>query len=421
MSGGWWWCVQVDIYLCHHPSSTNQFKLKFGVVYWEVSIHRTTMNGIDSSLQGRRWNSARNRERNQARFEIRERIASVCSNVDHAQPSSLRSRELRERASKDEEKIRSFFTAVSKGSASFFSLKAIATNYELLSNPHDSDFMSKFKIQTLCTSRFGKDYADAMLLYKEKIETCTILEYASLIGEYGVVSSLVNGGINPFNEGDDLAEGRKVEVSKLAMQKLVADLVPKSLSCYVMKCIYTMKMWSTVRAVDHSVREFCPICRMNPSDPLFCFPAPCNHKCCELCIWQYTLVNMDKHCEGDVFRCPTCAKCSKGSLPARTDDKKDSLTPLQRKEKSLSAFHMLPKDTRDLKKMPKRPKSKNVINSSWHTALRSSIGNSQDVRRDKFARYIDIGAFHHCSACLQSGIDVNMKNEYNQSKSDMFE
>ena len=37
-------------------------------------------------------------------------------------------------------------------------------------------------------------------------------------------------------------------------------------------------------------------------------------------------------------------------------------------------------------------------------ALLPVIGASQDVRKDKFIRYIHRGAIHHVRACLEAGV-----------------
>lgn len=323
---------------------------------------------------------------------------------------------------KELEEIQGYFNSVSKGSASAFSLKVISAGYNLLSSPHDSAFMSNYKISTLCTSRFGKDVADAVLLYREKIPYCSLIEYASLIGEYGVVSALLAGGINPscfVREEDGINNMRKNEVSKLAMQKLVADLIPSSLAVYIIKSLFEMKMWSVVRFNEgHTIsREECPLCYTTTSEPLLTFAASCNHKCCELCTWENILQNINHWTKGNVVRCPTCEGCLDDCAlgDGKIEDSGINLTPIQRREKSLCLFHSLPKDVEALKKLSKKAKSKNITHSTWYSALVPSIGSSQDVRRDKFVRYVNCGAIHHCRACLQAGIDVNLTNEYNQS------
>jgi hypothetical protein len=266
------------------------------------------MNKGDNSVQGRRWNRARNRDRNKARFRIRQRIAFACSDTsihDEKATDTCHLPHHREIIFEDtcktdaDEMIRSTFNLVSNGSASAFSLKRISENYDLLSSPLDSTFMSNFKITTLCTSRFGRDYAEAVLFYKNKIPCCSLIEYASLIGEYGVISALLAGGINPcyLREDGPTRKVGKNEVSKLAMKKLVAELIPSSLAVYVIKSIFMMKMWSVVRSFEDSESSNinqCPLCYTMTTEPLLTFQAHCKHICCELCMWEIVLQKIDK-------------------------------------------------------------------------------------------------------------------------------
>lgn len=367
------------------------------------------MNGVDNSLQERRWNGARHRDRNEARFLLRERMSELCStnttiNIQGDDTEESQTDEIRD-------KIRSFFNSISIGSASSFSLNNISQNYDMLTLPHAKGFMSSYKINTLCTSRFGKSYADAVLDYKEKIKICTMIEYASLIGEYGVVSSLLAGGVNPF-PSYPMDNERKLKVSRLVIKKLVADLVPTSLASFAIKCVYDMKMWSLTK--NGSTEETCNLCNSDPGQILLTFPS-CRHKCCESCMWESTAQNLQEIDEGNIVKCPQCGTDHEKRLDVESVAE-PSLSPAQKGEESRNLFNSLPVDGRELKQRPKRAKAKNIIHSSWQSALLPKIGSSQDVRKDKFNRYVSLGAIHHCRACLRSGIDVNSTNEYNQSK-----
>jgi len=343
---------------------------------------------------------------------IRERIALACNSEIEQPPSPQEMTQTQE----EKEEIKIFFNSVSNGSASAFSLKVISGNYELLSAPLDTRFMSMYKMTTLCTSRFGKEYADAVLEYKEKISYCTLIEYASLIGEHGVVASLLAGGINPCHLREEGAKERNEEVSQLVMQKLVADLVPSSLAVYIINSIYVMKMWSVVKSNDGESGGICPLCSTMSTEPLLAFQASCNHECCELCMWDVILQHLDNRPEGDVVRCPTCEASCINTSCIESEDANDGITPLERYNMSLELFQAMPKNASDLKKLPKKAKAKNAIHSSWYSALLPTTGGSQDVRSDKFVRYVNTGAVHHSHACLRAGIDVNMTNEYNQSE-----
>jgi len=364
------------------------------------------MNGVDRSLQGRRWNRARNRDRNEARFLIRERVSGLCS----TKSTKHDNQETEGEGDEMRKKVRDFFNSVSIGSASNFSLKIISANYNIMSQPHDPAFMSTYKINTLCTSRFGKSYADAVLDFQSKINNCTLVEYASLIGEYGVVSSLLAGGVNPF-VSSPLDNERAVLISRLVMKKLVADLVPSSLASYAIKCLFVMKMWSVV---NNSIDEKCKTCHSDVGQILLTFPS-CGHKCCELCMWENVVQKLHETDVGDVVKCPNCGVAHDKGLDFEPVPELP-LTPKDKGEASHELFKSLPIDVRELKKMPKRAKAKNALHSSWHSALAPKIGSSQDVRKDKFNRYVDLGAIHHCRACLRVGVDVNTTNEYSQSE-----
>lgn len=357
-----------------------------------------------STIVGSRWNKARNRDRNEARYKIRQKLSSslvdesLCKDKKYPTNTSSNDDDVNN-------KLVKYFNSVSNGSASSFSLKVISDDFNLLSSTHDSAFMSEYKIKTLCKSRFGKEYADAMLLYKKRISHCSLIEYAALIGEFGVVCSLISGGIcnNPFKTTDDdnLLRGiRKQKVSKLAVQKLVLDLIPSSLAAYFIKCLFQMKMWSIAQGNELCEDiEKCPLCfetTMNQK-PLYRFDG-CGHKCCELCMWEYTLENINKRTEGNVVICPICLDGHENNEEEilESDTQDILVTPDERREKSLKMFKAIPKDVKELKQSSKRKvKSKNMIHSSWNSALIPCIGRSQDVRRDKFFRYVECGALHH--------------------------
>lgn len=390
--------------------------------------------------EGPKWNRARNRDRNEARFKIRERIAAVCGsnqNEIRDEATSTSSRDLphnheliimnRENFDQSQQ-MQSFFNSVSKGSASAFSLKTISIFYSDLSSPLDPVFMSTFKITTLCTSRFGKEFADFVLMYKAKIKCCSLIEYASLIGEYGVVSALLAGGINPcyLREDEPAKRVEKDTVSKLAMQKLVADLIPSSLAVYVIRSLFVMKMLSVAKiqsdapSFSYRDRNVCPLCTMVTTEPLLTFAASCNHQCCEICMWNHILLRIDEYSDGNVVRCPTCETTFDYFDPDKSKpmlvDANSNLSPMDKNTRSRTLFYLLPTDKKGLKSLPKKGKAKNKIHADWLSALIPTIGSSQDVRRDKFFRYVNLGAIHHCHACLQAGIDVNFTNEYNQSE-----
>jgi len=449
-----------------------------------------------------RWKATtRLRDRNRARFLIRERIVTESSKTilpvnNYVLPTittptttdtydtntSSKTDNLNDVDEKENEKILHYYKAIALGSASVFSLVALSRDYALLSSSTEKSthYWSTYKIQTLCTSRFGHGYAKAVLAYRDSIRTSTMLEYAALLGEYGVVGAILSGGIIPLfttttqtenyhvdchdgdgdgdGDGDDGVIQRKHDVSTIVMKKLLVELMPLTLAVYIVKSIIEMKMWGVVGRLEedgrtersagrinmederglrlqqhqhqhqHQQKTFtcCPICFINTSKSdtlLLRFSDSCNHWSCEICMWQSLIENMDRRIHGDVVCCPICDRGQNELLPpvARvTEDEveqkmSDPVSTIVKCRASLHKFQALPLSARQLKKLPKRSKSKNSIYSTWNDALLPVIGASQDVRKDKFIRYINLGALHHVRACLEAGVDVDLVNEYNQT------
>jgi hypothetical protein len=403
-----------------------------------------------SSSSGPTWRSSRTRDRNKARFLIRSHIAAECREEEEKEggqgvhPSESKSLLLVQSSytattddnhnDQDDAVLRNIFKAASDGNTSYFSLKCIAENYNDISYPQPCEYLSRYKVTTLCTSRFGDEYTKAALYYRQHKGSFTLVEYASIIGEYGIVGSLIKGGINPLPL-ESLSFGsqqRRERVSKLVLRRLVANIhLPKTLAVYIIKSIYVMKMWSfyhghndyetnceSKSCPSEQEQQVCPICQEDLS-PLITFIGGCNHSCCELCHWQIAVTKLDERHEGDVFQCPICGQTCSPSNAATSKDDEDEYKgkdPTQRCLLSLERFHALPESGEELRRMKRPPKKKNKIYSSWAAALEASCGQSKNVRRDKFMRYVSTGAIHHCRACLRAGVDVNHSNEFKQSE-----
>ena len=437
-----------------------------------------------------RWNAAR-RKRNQSRFLIRERIkeeslvpTSISTLDESSRGGGRRSGEDKDEhtdenvndygrggskeqiendtdlieENKDASKLQPILNAISFGHTSFFSLQLFSTQYPILSQLIPTKLLSTYKIQTLCTSRFGVEYANAVLKYvQECVDCCTMLEYAILLGEYGVAQSFISGGINPCDlvlqlqkdkshyqqqhhtkkdSTNNNQEKNMERITAMVMKKLVVALVPPSLVVYMAKCFFNMRLWSRIqkKEYDHSSSsttittaaapnndEICLVCTSLNNSPVVLFPS-CHHSLCECCMWENMVCRLNERINGDVVECPICDNGASSNSSDDTNNNNNNnnrlytLTdPTLKCAISLDKFHQLPKDAKELKKLPKRPKRKNVIHFSWDHALAATIGSSQHVRSDKFKRYVDLGAVHHCRACLESGIDVNMTNEYKQT------
>lgn len=402
---------------------------------------------MNQTSSGPTWRSSRTRDRNKARFLIRSHVAAECEEGTEEEfgrclPESELLLLLGEKSScasddnggDDDDTVgRNIFKAASDGNTSYFSLKCIADNYKTILCPQSHEYLSVYKVTTLCTSRFGEEYTKAALYYRQYKGNFTLMEYASIIGEYGIVGSLIKGGINPLPV-ESLSHGsqrRREQVSKLVLRKLVANIhLPKTLAVYIIKSIFVMKMWSFYLGNQShcnsndedcptELEQVCPICQDHA--PLITFSGDCHHSCCELCHWYVSVTKLDDRREGDVFQCPVCSLPSWNASNATTEshveeDPYQDKDPIQRCILSLERFHALPENGKQLRKMKRPSKKKNRIYSSWTAALEASCGQSKDVRRDKFMRYVNIGATYHCRACLRTGVDVNDTNEFNHSE-----
>ncbi len=408
------------------------------------------------SDQHLRWNAAR-RKRNQSRFEIRARMKEECSSRS-PQKSQKNKMAKADEINDDNNDVRTtkqrqFLQSIALGSISFFSLQIFSKDYELLSEPLSTTLLSTYKIQTLCTSRFGPKYASDVLTYIQIKPCCTMFEYALMLGEYGIAHTFIAGGINPCdilhyyfyvdsrrNKGHEISFERVEHVSALVMKKLVVDFTPPSLVVYLAKCVFDLRLASHVEQSSRCTTNHCHVCTMKHCDdwPLLYLPfSDCI--VCEVCLWEDLTNKLDERSEGNVFRCPVsdkypnnCGKnVDKSPTTGAADDADDAgaagtiddeicslhvnRTPTEKCQSSLSKFQSLPKDIKALKKLPRKSKKKMKIYSTWQDALMQTIGLSQDVRSDKFKRYVDIGATHHCRACLEAGVNINMTNEYNQT------
>lgn len=432
---------------------------------------------------GGRWNSGRTKERNRARYLIRERIldSQQASHVDNttvneqhqtatdttSTTTDVNNHEVSHTNEQSSSTLRPFLKAVATGSVSTFSLKVLHSSYTILSQPFSTTQWSTYKIQTLCTSRFGKDYANAMLRYKDCRTSSTIMEYASLLGEYDIVGTLLrHGGINPFYVNVEHIDSsttnnistksqqicqRQLDVSNQIMKRFMIHLMPQSLAVYIIKSIYEMKMWGCVGEMNidrgegvgtslphlHSDVTKCPICsiememersKTDEISPMATKVAqvrlPCHHLVCELCMWNDVLTHLDDRVDIDVIQCPLCTVAA--TEAEDLSEKRHSLENLRlceqeriaKYEASLQKFKALPPSIYELKKLPKPSKiPKNTIHSSWSSALAQPhvVGRTQTTRQEKLFRYIHIGAIHHIRACLQLGVHVDMVNEYNQT------
>ncbi len=139
------------------------------------------------------WGSARERDRRRARREISSRVAAAA--VSGSSNSKVN----------DSTVVREMLRHVESGKVSAFSVTTLSKHYDVLNQPIPTSLLSPFKIQTLCTSRFGTGYAQTLQEYMNARESCTLFEYASFLGEYKLLGPMIAGGLDPTMRGSILS------------------------------------------------------------------------------------------------------------------------------------------------------------------------------------------------------------------------
>jgi hypothetical protein len=306
---------------------------------------------------------------------------------------------------------------VEAGRSSAFSVSTLSKHYEILNKLIPTTLLSSYKIQTLCTSRFGAEYAQSILDYVEALESCTIIEYASWLGEYKLLGPMLAGGLDPTLRGklkNEHSRGessvkRRLDLSARILHRFF-DAFPSSLSSYIVKRVVDMRL----QQWKNQCNKDCRLCGSVDHAQLG-FGSPCYHTLCENCFWQDLLDHIDNRDDGDVVLCPVCEKyaCNTDNSTF-TSAECDGPSDLGRK--SLECYQSLPATTKELKLLPKQKKHrKNALSSSWSEAVAQSVGSSQDVRCDKFFNYTERNARHYVKGCLVAGVDVDATNQYGQT------
>jgi Ankyrin repeats (3 copies)/2OG-Fe(II) oxygenase superfamily len=339
------------------------------------------------------WKTARERERLRARFEIRDRVANGTAVVVEQHGAEI-----------DVDTAARFLRHVADGSVSSFSLSKLAKHVSLLTRPLPSSMLSQYKIKTLCTSRFGETHAQHVLDFQAARDTCTIMEYAALLGEYRIVGALLLGGIDPTVSGELSGEpwSRQPAVSKDLVVRILQrffDCFPTSLKAYIIKRVVEMRLCGWIHNFEG-----------------LCFGDPCFHNFSEEKLWIHLLNRIDEPDVKDVVRCPTCGASSQSTHINNAQSIDESWSPSERGKLALTKYLSLPATSNELKaKSNGKGRKKLAVASSWRDALAHSLGNSQDVRTDKFFVSVERGSLHFVRGCLESGVDVNLVNEYGQT------
>eukprot|EP00978_Attheya_sp_CCMP212_P027743 scaffold93622_cov49-Attheya_sp.AAC.2 len=418
------------------------------------------------------FKSARDRDRNKARYQLRERIALQSSpthdrsslnihetikatanggvSVDHVEPGPLVTIQ-----NNNEEvflqKQGEFVRAVSLGQASAFSVATLVEWLEEASRPFPIHLVSTYKIQTLCTSHFGPVYAENVLRFLSQ-GTCTLMEYAALLGQYRVLSCLLVGGLDLTLRGNPAFQDhpnkstifetatrqlgeRERSVSARVMKRFHLQTFPIALKCYIVKRVVDMRMAGALESFPYLKKDSeggnhtlcsihrCEMCQQSSSTsaPLLNFGAPCHHRFCEWCFWDDLVANVDGRMVGNIVCCPVCNVAPTYSTVVHTLDSCNNdknCSPLERREKSLERYKGLPKTTRDLKALPHKKKKVHkheLLQSTWSAAVQPSLGSSQDVRRDKWFTFLEKGSVPYVQGCLEAGMCVDVQNDYGQT------
>lgn len=389
------------------------------------------MTDIRESEGRNRFGSARERDRRKARREIRARVANATipqedSTLITEEEDLVEEQELPSSmtlSDQEMEFVSQILRHVEAGKVAAFSLTTLSKHFELLNKPIPVALLSSFKIKTLCISRFGIEYAQLIQNYVEATETCTLIEYAVWLGEYRLLGPLISGGLDPTLRGqlkeevdgftNESTRARRRLVLSSQIMKRFFDSFPGSLSSYIVKRVVDMRLEHWNKQSDHKT---CALCSSSKSPAMLAFGSPCHDCFCEDCFWQDMLNNIDSRTDGNVVVCPVCgASCaSEESNNTVIEELRES--PLKRCQESLTKFQALPANQNELKKLPRRRKTRQrALSSSWSEAVLQSIGSSQDIRNDKFFSFTERGNYYFVRGCLVGGVDVNATNEYGQT------
>ena len=385
------------------------------------------------------WTQARERDRRNARFCIRQRVAAgstvyatTCSNN-----SSLGSPDL---AIKEE--LRCILDQIHVGNRAFFSLSRINQHFDILSAWIPTDYLLQNLPEPQILSRLGEKRCHEVQEYLKTMKSLTLMEYSVLLGRYHVVSALLVGGINPCLRGSpqsqETTENQNVDRSMQQEHTQIANKVlqrffncfPVSLSSYIVKRVVQMRMASALNSSTPSPDAYgttCRICNRSVSKSLQLLYTEedgmpsCNCTFCEVCFWNDILA-ADKR-TGNIVSCP----CTDNDKPLHhvrfklESDEEETITitsPQTRGMQSKRRFEELPLDSKCLKVSGRKKKKileLEALSTSWSIAVRPCLGLCQSVRRDKLFAYTEKNAIHFVRGALELGVDVNASNEYGQT------
>lgn len=326
----------------------------------------------------------------------------------------------------DPKLISKFLGYILSDDRSKFSLSLIDKHFEILSSSLSTELLQdqlSHAIQ-LSTAWFGKEYAELLKEYIESLQTFTFMEWAAWMGKFGIVGSFLIGGINPCIRSRCKREKDTSHTVMLWNEELIMegskvlirffDSFPLPLSSYIVKRVIEMRLEAHRMQQQQKDGFICSTCKKSVPQSARLQFASCQHNFCEPCFWRDLLKTIDqKESHEAVVTCPCCPLNDMLETNLESIDWRN-LEPKERREESLRMFQALPSNSRALKSKPKK-KKKVCLANSWYEAIYPSLGQSQDVRRDKFFSAIERNAVQYVSACLVAGVDMEWRNEYGQT------
>lgn len=392
------------------------------------------------------WNSARDRKRLAARHRIQQRFQHENGFKQQPQQQSLSAHPI---ASFDKVAIQEVLQRILKGDRSYFSVHYMETHHELLNTSFSNTCLFVDDNQTTLLGHEQwyswlreKDF-ESFRQYISKLETVTFIEYAVWMKRYWIVSTLILGGIHACGRGRLVSDDNHISIGTFlpnnsstttttspllekgdtwVTQQFLSKTIPLSLSTYMVTRVVGMRRSLVEQggAVSKEEGESCPLCdsKKGPNEMLlyssfFTNNRPgCGHFFCESCLWRHLLENVQDRF-GDVVQCPVCAP--EPTIPFMVSG--DQGASSRQRDASRAKYLELPRNAKELKarKVKRTSRESEFLTATWSEAVQSSLGRTQDVRRDKFFNHVQKGSFHHVKGCLERGVDVNFVNEYGQT------
>jgi hypothetical protein len=323
-----------------------------------------------------------------------------------------------------------------RGDKSNFSLCAMEENFLLFQSLHltsqwlDWDANDQ-QLNTLVLSKFGTLFCQELKEFcSNALVSFALMEFASWLDQYVMVAAMIKGGISPTiksqyrtdqNSNEDLKEWQQnaKNVGASVMERFFNNF-PLALATFIVKRVMEMrwlawKLWKQSQTDNEASSSWvCNSCRkVAPQSYRLCFGTPCMHVMCEICFWKNILLTIDRR--GFHENVISCMVCPTTTVPSGATSKAEN--PSVRRNSSLSKFQLLPPTSRELRLRPKQDKhKKEVLACCWAEGVMSSLGNSQDIRLEKFLSYVERrNTYHYVHGCLVAGVDVNAQNEYGQT------